>query len=192
MPPKAITAVERKQTLLRLNQVIEHRLVTTQLPLQMRNLKIENGRVTFIVKNEFAASLTLMGDGPQIPWHLLKIEILVEDQETGEGKALVHPLQISYLESMVQQRLASNETLDFLYSCLHQFCQSLQLEVLQNQTLKLCMQRLGRDVRIEEYKPGRCLTVSYWRELVSFTYLRGLLYIFIIDDTENKCNFTNF
>ena len=79
MPPKAITAVERKQTLLRLNQVIEHRLVTTQLPLQMRNLKIENGRVTFIVKNEFAASLTLMGDGPQIPWHLLKIEILVED-----------------------------------------------------------------------------------------------------------------
>ena len=95
--------------------------------------------------------------------------LLIEDQETGEGKALVHPLQISYLESMVQQRLASNETLDFLYSCLHQFCQSLQLEVLQNQTLKLCMQRLGRDVRIEEYKPGRCLTVSYWRELVSLT-----------------------
>ena len=78
----------------------------------MRNLKIENGQVTFIVKNEFAASLTLMGDGPQIPWRLLKIEILVEDKETGEGKSLVHPLQISYLESLIQQRLAGNETLD--------------------------------------------------------------------------------
>ena len=66
-------------------QVIEHRLVTTRLPLQMRNLKIENGQVTFFVKNEFAASLTLMGDGLQMPWRLLKIEILVEDKETGEG-----------------------------------------------------------------------------------------------------------
>jgi mediator of RNA polymerase II transcription subunit 14 len=51
----------------------------------MRNLKIENGQVTFFVKNEFAASLTLMGDGLQMPWRLLKIEILVEDKETGEG-----------------------------------------------------------------------------------------------------------
>ena len=141
--------------------MIEHRLVTTKLPLQMRNLKIENGQVTFIVKNEFAASLTLMGDGPQIPWRLLKIEILVEDKETGEGKSLVHPLQITYLESLIQQRLASNETLDSLYTTLHSFCQSLQLEVLHNQTLKLCMQRLGKDVRIEEYQPGKCLTISY-------------------------------
>ena len=54
----------------------------------MRNLKIENGQVTFFVKNEFAASLTLMGDGLQMPWRLLKIEILVEDKETGEGNHL--------------------------------------------------------------------------------------------------------
>lgn len=136
----------------------------------MRNLKIENGQATFIVKNEFAASLTLMGDGPTVPWRLLKIEILVEDKDTGEGKALVHPLQISYLENLIQQRLAvANETLDSLYATLHSFCQSLQLEVLQNQTLKLCMQRLGRDVRIEEYRPGKCLTISYWRELMHRT-----------------------
>ena len=28
-------------------------------------------------------TLTLMGDGPNIPWRLLDIEILVEDSETG-------------------------------------------------------------------------------------------------------------
>ena len=39
-------------------------------------------------------SLTLMGDGPAVPWTLLEIEILVEDKETGEGKSLVHPLQV--------------------------------------------------------------------------------------------------
>ena len=87
VPFKPITCSERKETLLRLNQVIEHRLVTTRLPLQMRHLTIENGQVTFSVKNEFSASLTLMGDSISQPWRLLKIEILVEDKETGEGKA---------------------------------------------------------------------------------------------------------
>lgn len=62
----------------------------------MRNLSIENGQVTFVVKNEFAASLTVMGDGASIPWRLLKIDILVEDKETGEGKALVHSLQVNF------------------------------------------------------------------------------------------------
>jgi mediator of RNA polymerase II transcription subunit 14 len=70
--------------------------VTTKLPVQMRNLSIENGQVTFVVKNEFAASLTVMGDGASIPWRLLKIDILVEDKETGEGKALVHSLQVNF------------------------------------------------------------------------------------------------
>ena len=62
----------------------------------MRNLKIENGQVTFFVKNEFAASLTLMGDGLQMPWRLLKIEILVEDKETGEGNYYTHTVISKY------------------------------------------------------------------------------------------------
>jgi mediator of RNA polymerase II transcription subunit 14 len=77
--------------------------------------------------------------------------------------------QVRYLENLIQSRLAANETLDSLYATLHSFCQALQLEVLQNQTQKLCMQRLGEYVRIEEYRPGRCLTVSYWRELMRKT-----------------------
>ena len=43
----------------------------------------ENGRVKFYVEHEFEVALTLMGDGPTIPWRLLDIEILVEDPETG-------------------------------------------------------------------------------------------------------------
>ena len=50
VPLKPITHAERRDTLLRLNQVIEHRLVTTKLPLQMRNLSIENGQVSQFVK----------------------------------------------------------------------------------------------------------------------------------------------
>jgi hypothetical protein len=35
------------------------------------------------VEHEFEVSLTVMGDGPNIPWRLLDIDILVEDKETG-------------------------------------------------------------------------------------------------------------
>lgn len=58
-------------------------------------LQIENGRVKFTVEHEFEVSLTLMGDGITEPWRLLEIEILVEDKETGDGKALVHRRQVS-------------------------------------------------------------------------------------------------
>ena len=52
VPPDPITASEKRQVLLRLNQVIEHRLVSAgtsvgPLPMAMQNLRIENGRVTF-------------------------------------------------------------------------------------------------------------------------------------------------
>lgn len=48
---------------------------------------LENGRVKFNVDHEFQVALTLMGDGPTIPWRLLDIEILVEDPDTG-GKEI--------------------------------------------------------------------------------------------------------
>lgn len=40
------------------------------------------------MEHEFEVSLTVMGDGPNIPWRLLDIDILVEDKETG-GMILV-------------------------------------------------------------------------------------------------------
>jgi mediator of RNA polymerase II transcription subunit 14 len=45
--------------------------------------------------------------------------------------------------------------------------QLLQLEVLYNQTMRLCTERLGDYIRVEEYVLGRALTISYWRELSS-------------------------
>lgn len=47
------------------------------------SVSIANGRVKFRVEGEFEATLTVMGDDPDIPWRLLKLEILVEDKETG-------------------------------------------------------------------------------------------------------------
>nr|XP_023028052.1 mediator of RNA polymerase II transcription subunit 14-like [Leptinotarsa decemlineata] len=168
VPPDPITPSEKRNTLLRLNQVIQHRLVTGNLLPQMKNLKIENGRVTFRVEHEFEVALTVMGDGPNIPWRLLEIDILVEDKETGDGKALVHSLQVQFIHQLIQTRLVDNpQPLTEVYNFLHHFCQSLQLEVLYSQTLRLMRDRLDDHIHVDEYVPGKCLTVSYWRELTS-------------------------
>ena len=168
VPPDPISTSEKKATLLRLNQIIQQRLVTTGLPSQMRNLKIEFGRVTFHVEHEFELSLTLMGDNPSLPWRILNIDILVEDKETGGGKDLVHPLQIMFLQGLIQSRLTDNsKPLIDAYNTLHSFCLSLQLEVLQAQAFRLCRERLEDFIRIDDYVPGNRLLISYWKETPS-------------------------
>lgn len=146
--------------------MIQHRLVTGHLLPQMRKFKIDSGRVTFHVKHEFDVSLTVMGDGPDVPWRLLDIEILVEDKETGDGKTLVHSLQVNYIHQVIQARLVENRNaLTEVFNCLHYFCQSLQLEVLYTQSLRLMIDRLDENIHVDEYIPGSKLTISYWREL---------------------------
>ena len=168
IPPSAITPVERRTTLLRLNQVIENRLVSCNIPLQMRNLVVADGTVTFTVKLEFSCRLTVLGDSTTLPWTLLGVDMLVEDRETGQGKALMHSLQVGYVVGLVQSRLVeSSHPLDDLYSVLHGLAQLLQLEVLHTQVVRLCQDRLGMYIRVEEYILGRALTISYWRELAS-------------------------
>ncbi len=56
----------------------------------------------------------------------------------------------------MQHRLMDSiDPLQDLYEIVHSFCQSLQLEVIYNQTMKLIMERLGDFIRIEEYKAGK-------------------------------------
>ncbi|XP_033637879.1 mediator of RNA polymerase II transcription subunit 14-like [Asterias rubens] len=164
VPPDPISQNEKANVLQRLNQIIQHRLVTSKLPSQLSNLSIVDGRVKFSVPQEFEATLTLMGDDPGIPWRLLNIEILVSDPDTGDGKALVHPMQINYIHQLLQSRLFGDEnTLKDMYNCLHSFCQSLQLEVLHSQAQRLIRERWGEHVMIDKYTPGQLLTLAYWR-----------------------------
>ncbi|POI35016.1 hypothetical protein CIB84_001232 [Bambusicola thoracicus] len=84
IPPDPITKSEKQTTLHQLNQILRH----------------PNGRVKFRVEGEFEATLTVMGDDPDIPWRLLKLEILVEDKETGDSFCLA--LQLEVLHSQTQ------------------------------------------------------------------------------------------
>ncbi|KAM3934331.1 mediator of RNA polymerase II transcription subunit 14 isoform 2-T2 [Leptodactylus fuscus] len=167
IPPDPITKSEKQSTLHQLNQILRHRLVTTDLPPQLANLTVANGRVKFRVEGEFEATLTVMGDDPDVPWRLLKLEILVEDKETGDGRALVHSMQINFIHQLVQSRLFADEKpLQDMYTCLHSFCLSLQLEVLHSQAQMLIRERWGDLVQIERYIAGKCLILAVWNQQV--------------------------
>lgn len=165
VPPEPISNADKRAALLRLNHIIQQRLVSSELPLQMRNIRIEFGRVTFTVQNEFELTLTLMSDNSTVPWRVLNVKILVEDKEINGVKDLVPRLQIYYLQNLVQSRLTDNPTpLVEAYNILHSFCLSLQLEVLHIQSLHLYYERLKDFIRIEEYMPGNRIVVSYWKD----------------------------
>ncbi|MEQ2177422.1 Mediator of RNA polymerase II transcription subunit 14 [Goodea atripinnis] len=70
-------------------------LTTGSYPRLPTCIRVTNGRVKFRVEGEFEATLTVMGDDPDIPWRLLKLEILVEDKETGGEAASYMPFLMS-------------------------------------------------------------------------------------------------
>ncbi|CAG5131331.1 unnamed protein product [Candidula unifasciata] len=68
IPPDPITPQEKAQTLQRLNEVIQYRLVSNELPKQMRRLKIDQGRVKFFVEHEFEVLLCFRSI-TSMSWH---------------------------------------------------------------------------------------------------------------------------
>ena len=61
-------------------------------------VQVADGTVTFTVKNEFECRLTLLGDSVSEPWRLLSLDMLVEDRDTGQGKSLIHSLQVMIIK----------------------------------------------------------------------------------------------
>ena len=164
IPPDPIKMKEKNAVLKRINQIILYRLVTEFIPLQIVDISVDHGVVLLHIPNEFKAYLTLMGDGENTPWRVLKLEFLVEDLDVGNGRSLIHPTQVNYIHQLVQSRLFANEQpLKDLFDLLHTFCLSLQLEVLHAQASRLARLRWGKFIHIEEYKPGQKLSISYWK-----------------------------
>jgi mediator of RNA polymerase II transcription subunit 14 len=58
------------------------------------------------------------------------LRVLNELSFLTDGKALVHSLQVNYIHQVLQARLVDHPNpLAEVYTFLHYFCQSLQLEV---------------------------------------------------------------
>lgn len=168
VPSSPVSRWEKIECLTELNHLIQYRLGASQMPPQMRQLIVKDGRVTFTVPNEFALTLTLMSEAMDYPWRILDIKILVEDPDIGGGRSLVHRQQLEYLHNIAQMRVYDKDgdprpPLVHLYDMLHDFCLSLQLDLLHEQTTRLMMLRCGDILSLDSYVPGQSFTVSYWK-----------------------------
>jgi len=87
----------------------------------------------------------------------------VQNFRVGDGRTLVHPLQVNFIHQLVQERLqtGSQPLLD-AYTVLHSFCQSLQLSVLHAEVIEISIPTPNY-VKVEEYDPAKSiLVIGYW------------------------------
>ncbi|KAB7504808.1 Mediator of RNA polymerase II transcription subunit 14 [Armadillidium nasatum] len=158
LPPEPMTLSEKRQTLSKLEQIVQHRLVTTELPPQMRTTKIENGSVRFTVDYEFEVSLTLMSDSPTEPWRLLEVDI---NCWVYSSVGSVTPSRQS---KPTFRSIYSSTFLLPVIAARGSLCPDAEEELYL--ILQLLEDRLDCHIRVEEYLQGKSLTLTYWRELM--------------------------
>ncbi|KAL9692522.1 hypothetical protein quinque_015923 [Culex quinquefasciatus] len=70
-------------------------------------------------------------------------------------------LQVNYIHQLIQGHIVdSPDALAEVYKCLKYFPQSLQMDVLYTQTLRLMRDHLDDHIHVDEYIPGTKQTVS--------------------------------
>ncbi|CEF69816.1 Mediator complex, subunit Med14 family-containing protein [Strongyloides ratti] len=163
---KGVTNTERNKVLSIINKNILSRLslISSILPPKIESIIIKNGMVTLTVPGEFEVTLTLFNDDISTKWTLLNIKILVEQYDIGYGTKLVHPMQLFTIHQFLQQKMtiSKNPVLD-LYSYLHDFCTSLQLDVLFCEISQLIGSQYKNKLIVEKYdQDAGILIISFW------------------------------
>eukprot|EP00117_Sycon_ciliatum_P029237 scpid10104/ scgid23340/ Mediator of RNA polymerase II transcription subunit 14; Mediator complex subunit 14 len=147
-----------------LESIIYQRLLADGLPKELFDLSVDDGRVTFVVHDEFEVALTVVSSDFALPWRLLSLKILVKDPERPKD-TLVLPEQVDFLHRLAQAQLFvpdSNPLME-MYKLLHSFTVSLQLEVLHSQARRLMEDNPRQCAGITSYRPASELSFEYWK-----------------------------
>uniref|UniRef100_A0A0K0E1Q9 Mediator of RNA polymerase II transcription subunit 14 n=1 Tax=Strongyloides stercoralis TaxID=6248 RepID=A0A0K0E1Q9_STRER len=167
IPEPEISTQELANILTRINLAIKTRLsfVAHYLPTRIKNIITINGTVTFVVPGEFEITLTLPGETIDVKWKLLRVKILINDYEMGEGKELVHHLQLKKLHKFCQKILnKSRRPLIGVYNFLHDFCITLQFDLIFGEILNLTQGAYKNKVFISFCNvQKRYISIEYWR-----------------------------
>ncbi len=76
-----------------------------------------------------------------------------------------NPSKIVQIDHLFRLNAAGDGAIYELYSVLHTFCLSIQLDVLYCQSISLRHDRLDGHMAIDSYKAGKELTLSYWKQM---------------------------
>ncbi|KDN42389.1 MED14-domain-containing protein [Tilletiaria anomala UBC 951] len=190
------TDAEAKQIVEELNEAIQIRLSCGEnLPDELCDYSIVDGRAILRASNLFEASITLSGKDPQDRWYLLSIEFDISVVGTGsqhfprqpsklqrtriqtQADAVLTPRGLEPEGGLVAETEAKPpdrdmagcssdpEALTRLFSFLRTCALGYQLEALHYQARQLVSQEWGANLAVE-WHPGRSLQLRYWNLLV--------------------------
>ncbi|KAI7880178.1 MED14-domain-containing protein [Lichtheimia hyalospora FSU 10163] len=179
VPPSPLSDEEVLETFRKMNDVIRMRMLTTEiLPSPMQHYRIESGRITFTIENEFQVSLTLMGPPSEQRWWIVSLDIQVKST-VGSGAADVdislNEIQRQYLRVNAQKQLVppqpqgeqTKSPLFFplvnLHDYLHLFCLNMQLEIIYMQSTMVSKTRWLEQLKVQMDPTRNKLVLVYWK-----------------------------
>lgn len=155
IPPKPLTAQKLLQTLKDLDFVLSVRMnLHEEVPPQMSNYQIGNGRVTFEVAGEFEVDLATTDEDQTSPFYFIDMRFLFSPASPIKDDALRFEM-----ESRVNEALAV-KGLQGCYDWLHNFVLTYKINVLRGQAVELSRGKWDGCIRIEPVH--RSLVISYW------------------------------
>ncbi|KAH3758839.1 Mediator of RNA polymerase II transcription subunit 14 [Pelomyxa schiedti] len=141
----------------RLENSIRFRLSSTLTPQKFTSIDIKHGRLICTVEREFRLFLTI--EGSCLHWKLLRVQILVLGISSEVQQ--YHSEKLStFLQRFIQPE---HKCLVTLYEILHDFCNSLQLELAHNQAKDINTKSRTHSMKIS-YLESKSLTLYYWRD----------------------------
>lgn len=156
IPPKPLTA----QALLKTFKEIEFILFTRlnlheDIPPQLHDYSIANGRATFVVPNEFELDVAAADDDTNSPLYCIDLRLLCHTDKVAIPDG---PLR-HHLESHVNQTLARGG-LKAAYDYLHNYILTFLVAQLRSEALELTRGKWHGELNIQLV--NRSLILQYW------------------------------
>jgi mediator of RNA polymerase II transcription subunit 14 len=159
IPPESISSEKALKLLRYMNTSLSIRLnVHEDLPRPMQKWRVESGRATFIVDEEFELDLISFVEDTSDQWHFIDLRLLFSPAPS----ITVGSYTQLHLKDLVNEILRANGVngLDECFKWLHNFILTHKINVLRSQAHELVRAGWTGSLKIESVHRG--LVIQYW------------------------------
>jgi mediator of RNA polymerase II transcription subunit 14 len=158
IPPEPISSENALKLLRYINTTLSIRLnVHENLPRRLQNWRVESGRATFIVENEFEFDVVSFSEDTSEPWYLVDLRLLF-------SPAPIIKTGSHFFERLSQQAniILKDKGLCGWFDFFCNFVLTHKISVLRSQAIGLARSGWAGSLKVENVH--RELVVSYWTD----------------------------
>jgi mediator of RNA polymerase II transcription subunit 14 len=161
IPPETISSEKALKLLRYMNTSLSIRLnVHEKIPRPFQKWRVESGRATFIVDDEFEVDLLSFVEDSSEQWHFIDLRLLFSPAPSITVGSQFHLA----LKGILDHRLRENlqDGLEECYNYLHNFTLTHKINVLREQAHELVRAGWAGSLKIDSVHRG--LVVQYWTD----------------------------